>query len=98
MSSIDVLCQMCDGGLPVVALIIARMNVVQLDAQFIASLQVVEVTIVGLVCTSLVCMRQVDQVTPVRYDMIPLIVCMFFAVGMEAVQMLQCIFRLEVQP
>lgn len=62
--AIDVRCEVSDCRLSVAACGVryAWMEIVQFDAESLATIEVVEEGIVGLLCSSFVCMREVDQV------------------------------------
>lgn len=76
---------MSDGGLSVSACGIgdAGVEVVEFDAESLTTLQVIEKSIIGLLRASFVCVREIDEVRAVRYDVLRLVVGVGLAVGMK---------------
>lgn len=59
------------------------MEVVELDAQSLAALQVVEEAVVGLLCACFVRMCEIDQIAAMRDNVLRLVVRMRGAIGVE---------------
>ena len=63
----------------------ARVEIVKFDTEFLAALEVVDESIVGLFCACWVCVRKIDQVGAVWYDMFVLVIRVVLAVGVESI-------------
>jgi hypothetical protein len=85
VSSVDVGSEMGDGSLTIAPgrVSSARVEVVQLNAEPLATLQVVKERFKGLLCPSFVCMGQIDKIRAMRKHVFGLIIRVRLAVGME---------------
>jgi hypothetical protein len=61
-------------------------KIVELDAEFLAALEVVDEGVKGLFCACWVCVCKIDQVRAVWDDMFMLVVRVMLAVGVEAIR------------
>ena len=87
VSAVDVAGQVRDGlaFVTIRRVCHARMEIVELDAELLAALEVIHEGIVGLLSACWVGMCKIDQVGAVRYDMFVLVVRVVFTVGVESV-------------
>lgn len=87
MSAIDIAGQVRDGFVFVAVRGVrhAWVEIVKFDAELLAALEVVDEGVKGLFCTGWICVRKVDQVGAVRYNVFVLVVRVVLAIGVEAV-------------
>lgn len=87
MRTVEIFGEMGDGGgfIAVGRVGYARVEVVELDAQLLAAFEVIYEGLIGLRCACLVRVRKVDQIRAVGDYVLVLIVCVVFAICVEAI-------------
>ena len=75
----------CFGSVAICGVRDAWVEVVELDAESFAALEIVEESVVGLGCAGLVCVGEVDEVAAVGDDVFGLVVGVVFTVRVEGI-------------